>query len=366
MKTIVVLFLLISLVSGTSLQTGLLNPLQLSIGEESSFAHHHVQKRQSFSNLTAQDEIDCAARIFEYWCSSGYAQRFVDISLSCRNETAARLNSRSCARNERGQACAAATRSFLVNQTQVANGRQCIGAVSSGSCPANCHSHLQTARSKLGCCINTYFNTTECPLYARYSYLADYRLWDLCNVDLPPADCGNALPLNPPVDAQTCTVEEYYARLANYQCMPNVTQPLFDAVLQNPVCRIYTEMFADVCETNANGKYCAEALGIDFISTLVTFSPLLQHLGRQCGTVNSTCTPSCQTALTVAKEAHGCCINVFNNSDIDLHFPFLSYGVWSLCEVETPGFCSINSSRATKTVYVWIIAAAVMIVSLMI
>ena len=133
-----------------------------------------------------------------------------------KRELCARGTSRACARNENGDFCGTVPfRFFPTDQTQAST---CLEAVTSGSCPSTCHNFLQSVSSRLGCCINTFINTTFNPLVELYRTHVDYRLWSLCNVPLPASDCGNGLPLNPPQDAQHCTLQELYFWLANHLC----------------------------------------------------------------------------------------------------------------------------------------------------
>ena len=193
---------------------------------------HHVSKRQT--DLSTQDLLDCADIRVDYECGpSGYSQQLVDIALACRNGTYALEIANACARNENGYFCQSATSRFREEQSED-SALACSPAINGlDSCPSPCRSFLESARSILGCCINTYINTTGSSLL--YNYY-DYRLWNLCNVPLPAADCGNGLPINPPQDAQDCTPQELINRIANHACSPNVGQPLVDALLQNSKC----------------------------------------------------------------------------------------------------------------------------------
>ena len=335
---------------------------RLSVGTVSDFTHH-IAKRQTFNDLTPQDVIDCTSTILDYQCgSSGYAQRIADIALSCRNDTYARNAANTCAKSENGQFCATATLSLLSDDTESANAATCAGAVRSGVCPSACRSFLQSGRSKIGCCINTYINTTDSPLYQLYSEYVDYRLWNLCNVDLPATDCGNGLPLNPPANAQTCTVQQFFSRLVDYECMASVGQPLVDAVLQNSKCYPYALIFVDACASNANGQFCAEIIGLDLLSSATTDS-LLVSLTSNCFQSSSSCSSSCRNAITNVDNAYGCCVNIYNNSAIGLQFPSLSYSVWNSCGVDSPGFCTstLSGSPTTKGIS-WIIVAIVAMV----
>ena len=326
--------------------------MRLPLGnfEVAKFIHHHVQKRQT-TNI--EDTIDCLSTAAEYQCSSGYTQKAIDIALSCRNETYARLASISCAaKREDGERCVVAA---LRLSSDLVNGFQCSSAVSSGSCPSGCRSFLESARSKLGCCFNTYINTTDNPLYTipPYTDVVDYRLWNLCSVELPPAGCGNALALNPPADARTCTAGEFISRLVNYHCMQSVGQPLVDALLQNSKCNTYARTAAGSCALNPDGQYCAEIATMDAFTGAATDN-YFTSLTTNCGSGSSSfCSSSCRNAVTNIKNAYGCCVNIYNDSvpnagDQSL-FPSLSYSVWNSCGVETPGFCTATLSASAAT-----------------
>ena len=331
-----------------------------SVGKVSDFIHHHVQKRQTISDLTQQDILDCSTAILNYQCgSSGYAQQVVNIALGCRNDSYARTTADACAKNANGDVCGATTSAFILDQSQSTNADTCIGAVSSGVCPSTCRSFLQSGRSKLGCCINTYVNKTTSPLYALYSVYVDYRLWNLCNVALPPSDCGNSLPLNPPANTQTCTVSQLVSQLVQYECMASVGQPFVDAILRNRRCYVYARLQANACGTNANGQYCGDVVGMDLLGSTST-DTLLTTLTTSCFST-STCTSSCRLAINNIKNAYGCCVNIYNESDIGLQLgTSVSYGVWSACGVDSPGFCtSTLSASISVKAFAWVITIAI-------
>ena len=221
------------------------------------------EKRQStspnmmttFSDLTLQDISDCTSIIGDHQCgSSGIAQRIADIALSCGNDSVARMTSNLCARSEGGDFCGTAFIQFAFDGSPATDESSCSGAVASSACPSSCRTYLQTWRSRLGCCINTYINNTDFPAFALFSDFVDYRLWDLCGVSLPAVDCGNGLPLNTSANAQSCTSQELTSRLAQYQCTADVGQPLVDAIMQNSRCYPYARIQIDVCGSNAKAK----------------------------------------------------------------------------------------------------------------
>ena len=331
---------------------------QLSVGRVADLTHH-ITKRQT----TLQDIADCSAAILDYVCgSSGYTQQIVNIALGCRNETYARNAANTCARSENGAFCGSATIRFLLDQTEAAS--TCSGAVSLGSCPSDCRSFLQSASNTLGCCINTYINTTVSPLLALYGEYVDYRLWNLCNVPLPVADCGNGLPLNPPQDAQDCTLQELFTRSINYECMASVGQPLVDTLVRNGRCDLYVRSLVGVCNRNENNQFCGTVIGSSGIDSGNLNSPLFTSLVANCASSSSSfCSSSCQSAATNIENSYGCCVNVFNISVGGVQVPQLSYGLWNRCGVDPPGFCSAStlSGAATIEAFTWMIALAMAI-----
>ena len=73
-----------------------------------------------------------------------------------------------CARNENGYFCQSATSRFREEQSED-SALACSPAINGlDSCPSPCRSFLESARSILGCCINTYINTTGSSLLYNY------------------------------------------------------------------------------------------------------------------------------------------------------------------------------------------------------
>ena len=333
---------------------------QLSVGRVADLTHHIIAKRQTTPTL--QDVADCTIIAFDYQCgSSGYAQQIINIALGCRNESYARNVANTCARSENGEFCGTAIVRFSLDQTQTTTAASCQEAVSSGSCPSSCRSFLQSASSTLGCCINTYINTTDSPLLGLYGEYVDYRLWSLCNVPLPAADCGNGLPLNPPQDSQVCTLQELFTRLANYECTPSAGQGLVDALLQNSRCYTTARGVVNICAINENNEFCATVVGSNLIDSGSSTDSDFTSLVINCSSsiLSPSCSSSCQNAVTNIANSHGCCVNVFNISIGGNQVPQLSYGLWNRCGVDTPGFCStstLSGAATIKVLFAWMIA----------
>ena len=334
----------------------------------------HTKRQTTRSNLTPKDIADCLSIQYDYRCSSGLAQSLVDAYSIC-GDSSAYSTSIECARSENGEFCATAFEQFNLNGTTLMNFEvSCSRSVSSNSCPPSCHTLLQDFRSRLGCCINTYINTTHAYSAAIYGPYVDYRLWDLCGVSPPAADCGNALPVNNTA-YQGCTDEEFFRRVHQNACAPSMNQPLINALLNNSKCYYSAKELIHHCTFNANGQPCLLAVSLyrDFNEYMYeAYSNLIDRSG--CAP-NYRCNSTCESAINVAKNAAGCCVNYFNISGIafpEEQYPSLSYSVWKSCGVETPGFCSSTLSLggtlsgAMPTIVMavtWIITAALIAVA---
>ena len=344
---------------------------QLSLGKVAELTHHRA-KRQT-APTTQDDIVDCTSTVFDYLCSSGYAQRVIDIALGCRDGTYPRGIAAACATSEMsGDFCGTAALRFVpTDQSQAADASTCLGVIATGSCPSSCRSFLESAKSMLGCCINTYINTTFNSFAEFYNMLGvfDYRLWNLCNVPLPAADCENGLTINSSLlGPRDCTTQELFSRLANHACTPSVGQPLVDTLLQNSKCYSIARELVDLCSINANWQFCAAIVGSPdaaLINTEILYSDSsFTSLIANCGSsLSSQCSSSCQNAIADFADSYGCCVNSLNNTSTGDNMPELSYGLWTSCGVQTPRVCAITSTlttsgAATMKVFSWMIGIA--------
>ena len=198
---------------------------------------HQLVKRQNNNIGSPEDEAYCSARISDAACSTGLTQGDIDVDLTCgriRIQDAIR-DANGCAINEHGQYCSSALTLFNVNNIGLMNIEgNCSGVVASRTCSIAYRTLLEDFRSRLGCCINTLVNNTR-SVFAS----VDYRVWNLCNVPLPPADCGNhpvTVTVNPPDSVQECTDEQYLNMKYRNLCSPERGQPFIDAIVLDSRC----------------------------------------------------------------------------------------------------------------------------------
>ena len=315
----------------------------------------HLIKRQTDTSSLLR-ALDCSATATDYQCSSGYYQQFVDIALGCGNKSIAMAIAELCQRIENGDFCVPATFRFLRDHTETFNqgGATCVTALTTGTCPSSCRSALQLVSSELGCCLNTNITKSFVTVNA--------ALWNICSVPQPADDCVDGLTLNPPQNAQTCSLQELIGRVADYTCMPSVGQPLVDALLQNSNCDAMARQYVDICSTNANGQNCSSVLqsslvlnvnGIGPAASDSSFTTLLQNCSSSSLVSSSEfqCDSSCESAVNNIANAYGCCVSVFNVSldGVQPVVPQLSHGLWNSCGVETPGVCNVSTLRFSRS-----------------
>ena len=183
--------------------------------------YHNLVRRQTTdeSTFTAEDAAFCTAQLQDISCSTGITQGFIDADLICgrdRGIQQAQIDANACARNERGQYCSSALSLFDLRRNDIIG--NCSLIDTSSACPTTCRTQLEQFSSSLGCCINAYVNSS---INSDYRRIVDYRLWNLCDVPLPPEGCDNTPIINLPVNVQECTEEEYFIkRFTQNICLP--------------------------------------------------------------------------------------------------------------------------------------------------
>ena len=306
----------------------------------SAVLHHQTIKRQTTdSTLTPEDEAYCGSLVADAYCSTGIAQGLIDADLSCGkgSEAEHRRIANGCARNEKGRFCFSAFILFDlegIGQSNVEG--NCSRVLQSNSCPSICRTNLETFKSKLGCCINTYVNGSTI-----YRLAVNYRVWQLCGVTIPAADCGNALDVNPPANVDSCSPLEYFKRsITENLCLQSRGQPYVNAALKGG-CDVYVESAeytVNLCSMNADNYPC----GLD--DGAVTVDSV-------CAGSNVTCRSACRDHLRNATIDYGCCVNFYNTTAFGPRPLSLSYDVWRSCGLESPGFCestlSLNGALST-------------------
>lgn len=243
---------------------------------------HQITWRQADSEMqpTSQDRAYCSSVETDAYCSSGLGQGELDISLHCGESIEdARSRYAHCTKSENGAFCGSL---FHLNRhrQQYIEGN-CSGALTSNTCPSQCRTHLEDFKSKFGCCINVYLNSSSS---TRLS--VNYRLWNLCGVPLPAMDCQNhGLTFDVPPNEQNCTRDELSQLYSALLCEPNIVQPYINDLLKDNRCsQIYlncTKNLINSCSINPEGEFCALQIGefvVIMFCRIMTIFQCLTHI----------------------------------------------------------------------------------------
>ena len=201
---------------------------------------HQITRRQAAggdemptttTTNAAQDTEYCDFIRSNVYCSSGAAQNSVNNYLRCGyNVTYVRSRFDTCARSEGGTFCGSVE--FISDMEQYLEGNCSEAVAINSSCSRSslCHTHLENFKRKFGCCINAYLNGT-------YSFRRrfDYRLWNLCRIQLPSTDCENdGLIFNQPNAQMIQNCSDPYGNLdVVIFCSPNVIPLFINGLLNN-------------------------------------------------------------------------------------------------------------------------------------
>ena len=128
--------------------------------------------------LERQEEIFRAIAVI---CADGCLPGVADLVLTCYLSFRDSLG-QACAQNENMLACWAAL--TVNNGTGVS--AHCINSRGGSDCSTECRDSLTDFRSSLGCCVNTFFNTSILGLGLEGLRLADGELWDNCEIERLP------------------------------------------------------------------------------------------------------------------------------------------------------------------------------------
>ena len=323
---------------------------------------HRVTKRQTNdeSTPTPEDMAICNAQLSDVSCTTGITQGSVEAGLSCdgiySSIEAAQKDANACAKGEGGQFCGSLLELYRIRTNYIEG--NCSRVLTQNSCPPICRSLLEDFRSTLGCCINAYVNGTG--FYYGPSSI-NYRVWNLCNVPLPPAACRNGPTINPPDNIQNCTNEDLFNNYyAENLYLPERYQPYINVFkkLGTSICGSIPSAVEDGCSVDANGVPCG-TLYFRSVEDLVS-------LDSVCSTSNISCTSNCRDGITAAKYHNGCCLRSFwfNLSGTAA----LSSSVLESCDIELPGTCEgvIGSAVSImKENYTLLIIAGLMCLQLL-
>jgi len=263
-------------------------------------------------------------------CGPNIGQSVLDIYMDCNHNDdytiaiEARRFIGSCSRNENERFCSEFQLQLFKYTNPLQSNCPYLNTYSDYNCTVMCHAALQSLKSNVGCCLNSFFNISG------YRQFNNAGLWSACSVS-PPGFCqATNLTLSSGTTSRNCSsvdiVEQIYAQII---CNAQIYQPVLD-IYQQCESPEYEFLIAQ-CGLSETNQFCALLIANDTHPRAVE---------SQCQNYTEGCNPSCYAALNSFKTALGCCVNFYNNS--------IYYGIyrnttnpdlWSACGIPTPGFC---------------------------
>ncbi len=172
-------------------------------------------------------------------------------------------------------------------------------------------------------------------------------LCQYCTISsLTPTPCGLAVVWSQRCPPSTVTlsptpVESCYTQQLLYStvCTLQYRKSVLNALSRQEGCRNYSTHFTEFsfCASNTLGTYCEAILNYNFTAA-----------SRSCRNT-STCDPLCIETLNNITNTVGCCFNYRFNSTGNPSWDWLSAEFWSMCNLDSPGFCELRLVNDTLT-----------------
>ena len=265
-------------------------------------------------------------------CSNAsVGQQLLDVFAECGYNGEALRKKQECGRNETGGFCY----ELRNNSTLTELAQRVYSACSSTPCGTSCNRALVQLRDRTGCCANYLITNT----YLQEGQEDIPDLWSNCNLR-PPDNCFSTLSFQQSQDEMVCSQQEITYRLNRLFCTPNYITPFVD-IMRN--CSRETQVTViNRCGVNRHGRFCFEAEA--------NVSRLMGGTSPCFRSDNENCSLTCKVGLDLFRAGVDCCINnLYNNTLVSFdQFRTTSYVLWSLCGIQSPGFCrnTIDNSSA--------------------
>ena len=237
----------------------------------------------------------------------------------------------------------------------------------SRNCTSGCRETLREFSKRFGCCVHS-----DRVIVDRLIRVLTPQLWQDCGVERP-EPCDNS-PASPPVlnTGITCTIRCSYTQYNAIYCKH----------LARKAIDIYNEcgddenamQVAQECGFSDRGMFCAGlgAVGFRAVSLFTSSLGSISTLRDPSDELNNefvfqvynkciqffahgTCPSECRDTLQEIRNEYGCCFNNLNTTAFDFssfenedspQSLVTGYDLWSACDVETPGFCSLSSNSS--------------------
>ena len=208
------------------------------------------------------------------------------------------------------------------------------------NCSAQCRGALEALAVNFGCCVRSETSITRSELAKTLTPL----LWSQCGVTRPgPCEDAPSLPTDLNPSDPSCSFACIFSQSTALECWhigSKLLQVYEDCGDENSANELRQR-----CGFNHKNRSCGASLDTLSIGNDPIFS-----IYDKCYRFLSTgqCPTECRDALEELRDTYGCCVNNFNttseNRQEEIGPVVTSYGLWSACGVESPGFCSLPTS----------------------
>lgn len=307
------------------------HPLHISV--LTSHSHHELHKRNDALNQLRV----CQRIISDEQCNNGLVQESVDLLLQCSMGNLAQVVVDRCRQNSDNEYCNLAS-TYLgdVNSAFA----ECVD--SGAPCTARCRSFLMMFRDEMGCCVNLEFNSTLSPVYSPSVFTS--ALWSSCNVDPIMEQCTPSTVELSQIQGGTCSTSSLIAQNGMIICNLDFLQPILDRLTGG--CEPYAQAALEQCGVDESNQPC-------YLRTEVLATAFANAVSVCQATDTRSCDSRCTSTLRSLAELGGCCINNFFNGSlagiITTRYSWFSYQYWSMCGIDSPGFCDTEFNNETDS-----------------
>ena len=301
-------------------------------------SQHPIVQRQSCE----PDSVEQRRRVAAAQCDTNYVTAVTasecDVSFFSNAEDIRRCGT------DRGTLCALYSPSLTTTDRDIVDRAQDVQhfcfeeaslSKSLANCSAECRNALEAFGSDFGCCVRSEPQFSQDDLAKTLTPL----LWSQCGVTLP-EPCEDT-PLESPAATTSCGFFCGFSVFIGLECR-HVGSKLLEIYEDCGDTGSANEL-RQQCGFNQKGQSCG--LSLDFITTqrdtvFSTYNKCYRFLSAR------ECAPECRGALESLKNKFGCCVNNLNttsaiSSQEEIGAFVTSYELWSACDVESPGFCSL-------------------------
>ena len=262
--------------------------------------------------------------------NASVGQQLLDVFAECGHNNEALRKEQECGRSERGGFCYDLSSNTNVSDLVSSIVSNCF----SSFCSFSCNDSLQQLRDSTGCCAN-YLITNA---FIQPGQQPIFNPWSNCGLQ-PPSNCSSTLRFMQRPNEMVCQQSEITYRINRLFCNPSYITP-FISIMRSCGFEETAQSMINNCGVNRYERFCFDAV--------TNASSLASQVQSECFTSAETCPVSCRVALDMYQTGADCCLNNLYNNPQSSNLRTTNSLLWSLCEVDRPGFCqnTIDSSSA--------------------